>query len=140
MKLGKYFSLDELTVTHQKLNNTPGLLEIQKLKLLVQNLLDPVREMYDSPIYVSSGFRSLTLNKAVGGATKLISQHTKGEAADIDGVDNAKLFNFIRDHFDFDQLIWEEGNNLQPAWIHVSYKAKGNRQQILKFKNKKQVL
>lgn len=140
MILGKYFSLDELTVTHQKLNNIPGLLETQKLKLLVQNLLDPVREMFDSPIYVSSGFRSLTLNKAVGGATKLISQHTKGEAADIDGVDNAKLFNFIRDHFDFDQLIWEEGNNLQPAWIHVSYKAKGNRQQILKFKNKKQVL
>lgn len=127
MKLGKYFSLDELTVTHQKLNNTPGLLEIQKLKLLVQNLLDPVREMYDSPIYVSSGFRSLTLNKAVGGATKLISQHTKGEAADIDGVDNAKLFNLIRDHFDFDQLIWEEGNDQQPEWVHVSFKAQGNR-------------
>ncbi len=132
--------MNELTVTHQKLNNTPGLLEIQKLKLLVQNLLDPVREMYDSPIYVSSGFRSLAVNKAVGGATKPISQHTKGEAADIDGVDNAKLFCLIKDNFDFDQLIWEEGNNLQPVWIHVSYKAKGNRKQILKFKNKKQVL
>jgi hypothetical protein len=139
-KLGKYFSLEELTVTHENLDNTPDTISTQKLKVLVQNLLDPVREMYGLPICINSGFRTLAVNKAIGGATKPISQHTKGEAADLDCADNAKLFYLIRDHFDFDQLIWEEGNNLQPDWVHVSYKAKGNRKQQLKFKNKKQVL
>ena len=139
-QLGKYFSLEELIVTHENLDNTPDTIATQKLKVLVQNLLDPVREMYDFPICVNSGFRTLAVNKAIGGATKPISQHTKGEAADLDCADNARLFYLIRDHFDFDQLIWEEGNNLQPDWVHVSYKARGNRKQQLKFKNKKQVL
>jgi hypothetical protein len=138
-KLGKYFTLEELTVTNENLDNTPGDLAKQKLKALVKNLLDPAREMYGFPICVNSGFRTLAVNKAIGGATKPISQHTKGEAADLECADNAKLFYLIRDNFDFDQLIWEEGNNLQPDWVHVSYKAKGNRKQILKFKNKKQV-
>jgi len=139
-QLGKYFSLEELIVTHENLDNTPDTIATQKLKVLVQNLLDPVREMYGFPICVNSGFRTLAVNKAIGGATKPISQHTKGEAADLDCADNARLFYLIRDHFDFDQLIWEEGNNLQPDWVHVSYKARGNRKQQLKFKNKKQVL
>jgi len=139
-QLGKYFSLEELTVTHENLDNTPDTIATQKLKVLVQNLLDPVREMYGFPICINSGFRTQAVNKAIGGATKPISQHTKGEAADLDCADNAKLFYLIRDHFDFDQLIWEEGNNLQPDWVHVSYKARGNRKQQLKFKNKKQVL
>lgn len=139
-QLGKYFSLEELTVTHENLDNTPDATATNKLKVLVQNLLDPVREMYGFPICVNSGFRTLAVNKAIGGASKPISQHTKGEAADLECADNAKLFYLIRDHFDFDQLIWEEGNNLQPDWVHVSYKARGNRKQLLKFKNKKQVL
>lgn len=138
--LGKYFSLDELTVTHENLDNTPGPLHIQKLIALVQNLLDPVREMYGYPICVNSGFRTLAVNKAVGGATKPTSQHTKGEAADLDCADNARLFYLIRYHFDYDQLIWEEGSNLQPDWVHVSFKTQGNRKQILKFQNKKQVV
>lgn len=139
-QLGKYFSLEELIVTHENLDNTPGTVATQKLKVLVQNLLDPVREMYGFPICVNSGFRTLTVNKAIGGATHPISQHTKGEAADLDCADNARLYYLIRDHFDFDQLIWEEGNDRQPDWVHVSYKAQGNRKQQLKFKNKKQVL
>jgi len=139
-KLGKYFSLEELTVTHENLDNTPDTIATQKLKVLVQNLLDPVREMYGFPICVNSGFRTLAVNKAIGGATKPISQHTKGEAADLDCADNARLFYLIRDHFNYDQLIWEEGSNLQPDWVHVSFKAQGNRNQILKFKNKKQVV
>jgi len=139
-KLGKYFSLEELTVTHENLDNTPGQIEIQNLKELVKNILDPVREMYGFPICINSGFRTLAVNKAIGGVTKPISQHTKGEAADLDCADNARLFYLIRDHFNYDQLIWEEGSNLQPDWVHVSFKAQGNRKQILKFKNKKQVV
>ena len=138
-KLGKYFSLDELTVTHEILDNTPGPTARKKLKVLVDNLLDPLREMIDEPIAVNSGFRTLAVNIAIGGAQNPISQHTKGEAADIECFDNAKLFQVIREHFQFDQLIWEKGNDLQPDWVHVSYKANGNRNQILKYKNGKYI-
>ena len=138
-KLGKYFSLDELTVTHENLDNTPGPTARKNLKVLVDNLLDPLREMINEPISVNSGFRTLAVNKAIGGAQKPISQHTKGEAADIECFDNAKLFQVIREHFQFDQLIWEKGNDRQPDWVHVSYKANGNRNQILKYKNGKYI-
>lgn len=134
-KLGKYFSLEELTATHENLVNTPGPVALAKLKILVANLLDPLREMIDEPIAVNSGYRTLAVNKAVGGARKPISQHTKGEAADIECFDNAMLFQTIREHFQFDQLIWEKGNDRQPDWVHVSFKSKGNRNQILKHKN-----
>lgn len=76
-KLGKYFSLEKLTVTHENLDNTPGLIQIQKLKELVKNILDPLGEMIGEPIAVNSGYRTLAVNKAVGGAQKPISQHTK---------------------------------------------------------------
>ena len=134
-KLGKYFSLEELTVTHENLDNTPGPTACKNLKVLVDNLLDPLREMINEPIAVNSGFRTIEVNKAIGGALKPISQHTKGEAADIECFDNANLFQVIREHFQFDQLIWEKGNDLQPDWVHVSFKSKGNRNQILKYKN-----
>ena len=134
-KLGKYFSLEELTVTHENLENNPGPTELLKLKELVKNILDPLREMINEPIAVNSGFRTLAVNKAIGGALKPISQHTKGEAADIECFDNANMFQVIREHFQFDQLIWEKGNDRQPDWVHVSFKSEGNRNQILKFKN-----
>ena len=134
-RLGKYFSLKELTETHVNLDNTPGPIALRKLKTLVANLLDPLREMIGEPISVNSGYRTLAVNKAVGGSQKPISQHTKGEAVDIKCSNNAKLFQTIRNHFQFDQLIWEKGNSKQPKWVHVSFKSKGNRNQILKYKN-----
>ena len=134
-KLGKYFSLEELTVTHENLDNTPGTAALINLKELVVNVLDPIREIISEPIYVNSGFRTIAVNNAVGGARKPISQHTKGEAADIDCFDNTTLFFILRDNFQFDQLIWEKGNDQHPDWIHVSYKRKGNRNQVLKYKN-----
>ena len=134
-KLGKYFSLEELTVTLENLDNTPGPIHIQKLKELVKNILDPLREMINEPIAVNSGYRTVAVNKAVDGAQKPISQHTKGEAVDIECFDNAKLFQTIRDHFQFDQLIWEKGNDRQPDWVHVSFRSNRNRNQVLKYKN-----
>lgn len=139
-KIGKYFTLEELTVTYEELDNTPGIIETKNLRLLVKNLLDPLRKMIGEPIIVNSGYRSLAVNKAVGGATKPVSQHTKGEAADIECYNNAKMFYLIRDHFLFDQLIWENGNKRQPDWVHVSYKTKRNRNQIFKHKNGKYIV
>lgn len=134
-KLGKYLSLEELTVTHENMNNTPEPTARKNLKVLVDNLLDPLREMIHEPKALNSGYRTLAVNKAVGGAQNPIIQHTKGEAADIECFDNAMLFKTIRNHFQFDQLIWEKGNDRQPDWVHVSFKNKGSRNQILKHKN-----
>ena len=48
------------------------------------------------------------------------------------GPTNLEIFNYIRYNLDFDQLIWEEGDDQSPAWVHVSYSAKQNRNQVLK--------
>lgn len=131
MNLSKNFTLEELTVTSSGLPNVPTEMEIEKLTQLVNNILQPLLDMLGKPIKVNSGFRSLAVNKAIGGAAT--SQHCKGEAADIETDNNAELFSTIREHFSFDQLIWEGGNDSQPNWVHVSYKTEGNRMQVLKM-------
>lgn len=133
MVLSKNFTLEELLVTNSKLPNTPSDVEINNLKLLVVNVLQPLRDMFGESIHVNSGYRSPAVNKAIGGAPT--SQHCTGQAADLDCSDNAKLFHLIADFFDFDQLIWEGGNNTQPSWVHVSYKSANNRRQKLKMQN-----
>jgi len=57
----------------------------------------------------------------------------KAEAMDIK-ID-AKGFHFIKDKLEFDQLIWEFGNEENPSWVHVSYSSK-NRKQVLKATKK----
>lgn len=130
MNLSKNFTLEELTVTSAHLPNTPTETEIARLTALVQNVLQPARELLGKPVRINSGFRSVDVNKAVGGADS--SQHCLGEAADLDCADNAQLFQLIRTHLPFDQLIWEGGNDIQPEWVHVSYKA--NRKEVLKMR------
>lgn len=139
MKLGKYFTLEELIVTKTNLLNVPNQSQILALSGLVNNILDPVRELYAKPINVNSGFRSQRVNDATPNASHT-SQHIKGEAADLDNdIDNAKLFYLIRDNFVFDQLIWEHGDDKNPAWVHVSYKTQGNRGEVLKTVGKKYI-
>lgn len=133
MDLSKNFTLEELTHTGSQLPNIPTGVEISKLKELVANLLQPLRDKYGKPIRVNSGYRSPAVNKEQGGTLKPLSQHCKGEAADIDTSDNAFIFQLIRTDFDFDQLIWEGDDNHQPSWVHVSYKTKGNRKQVLRM-------
>ena len=136
MKLGKYFTLEEMLITKTGLLNVPNQAEKVALSELVKNVLDPVRENYGNPITVNSGFRSKRVNDATPNASKT-SQHMKGEAADLNCADNAKLFKIIRENVVFDQLIWEAGNDVQPAWVHVSYKTQGNRGEVLRMKNGK---
>lgn len=133
MKLTDHFTLEELTDTATKLPNKPGDVELDNLKKLAENVLEPARKMLDMPITVNSGFRSISVNISVGGSKT--SQHVKGEAVDLDCDDNAKLFNIIRNELEFDQLIWEAGNDKQPAWVHVSYCEGKNRKQVLRMKN-----
>lgn len=134
MKLGKYFTLEEMVATTSHYDNTPNSEQIGELSQLVTHVIDPLRELVGHSIHVNSGFRSLAVNKDKGGVDKPLSQHCKGEAADISSENSALLFKLIRDNFMFDQMIWEGGDDKQPEWVHVSYKTQGNRGEILKMK------
>ena len=127
----KYFTINELTKTSTGISNIPNAEHIANLIYLVENLLDKAREELGMPITVTSGYRSEAVNRRVGGVAT--SQHTKGEAVDLVCKDNAKLFNILK-KMNFDQLIWEKGNNIQPAWVHVSLKRIGiNRKQVIRL-------
>ena len=129
----KYFTVSELirsdTAQQKGIDNTPPPAIKVKLTSLINNLLDPIREVWGSPISVNSGYRCPVLNKAVGGVST--SQHQKGEAADITVGSpelNRQLFDLIATgDFDFDQLIDES----HYSWIHISFAAGKNRHQIL---------
>ena len=131
MNLSKHVTLKEFQVsgiaTLRNLNNQMNESQIASAKLLCENVFEPLRIYLNTPIQISSGFRSLQVNRLIGGAKT--SQHTKGEAMDLQI--GAKGFNFIKDKLDFDQLIWEFGNEENPAWVHVSF-SKRNRKQVLK--------
>jgi len=108
---------------------------IANLKKLAENVFEPIRANFRQPIRISSGYRSQSLNAAIGGATN--SQHSTGEAIDIDmegtKITNKEIFNFIKEKLNFDQLIYEFGNNTEPDWVHVSFKANGQqRKQVLR--------
>lgn len=130
--LSKNFTLQELTVTGSNLPNVPTSAEINHLQALVTNVLQPLRDIYGKPIKINSGYRSQAVNKAIGGATN--SQHLTGEAADLDAADNAAIFLLIRQQLPFDQLIWEGGDDHQPAWVHVSFSNTHNRKQVLRMR------
>ena len=131
MKITTHFTLSELTKTSTGIENKPNSQQTRALITLCGKVLQPLRNMYGAPIHVTSGYRSPAVNKAVGGARN--SQHMLGEAADITVYSregNKKLFEIIRDHLSFDQLI----NERDFSWIHVSFKSVGgNRRQVLKL-------
>lgn len=120
------------TAIKRGIDNTPGPEELTAMKMLAENVFEPVRDHFGKPIKVNSFFRSKGLNRAVGGSST--SQHVKGEAIDISGIgmSNKDLFDYIKQNLDFDQLIWEFGNDSEPQWIHVSYKKDKNRKNVLR--------
>lgn len=140
----KYFSVEELCESDiakkYNINNEPSESIRANLVYLIENLLDPIRELYGKPIYVSSGYRCPTLNnhpKIKGSKT---SDHLKGFAADIyakDPADNIKLFEIAKSLPEWDQIINEKpkGLNNAPRWVHVSLRRAGNRKQVLLYKN-----
>lgn len=128
-QLTKHFSLSEMTVTTTGLVNIPNCTQVDNLRYLCLYVLEPARVGIGMPIKVNSGFRCIKVNKAVGGKDN--SQHREGKAADLTCDDNAKLFNFIKDNLEFDQLIWEKGNLVSPKWVHVSFNKGRNRRQII---------
>jgi hypothetical protein len=138
MKLSSNFSLKELTASQtaerKGINNNPNEDQIDKLKLLCENVLQKVRDHYSKVVTVSSGYRSPELCVAIGSSQN--SQHAKGEAADFEifGLSNAELCKWIADNLEFDQMILEYHKLDEPnsGWIHCSYKSEDNRKQILR--------
>ena len=138
MKLSENFTLEELTYSKtaddKKISNIPKVEHIKNLQLLCDHILQPIRDAFQLPIKINSGYRSPELCLAVGSTIK--SQHTEGKAADfeIDGIPNLQLANWIFKNLDFDQLILEYWNPSEDnsGWVHCSYNKDNNRKQCLK--------
>lgn len=141
-KLSANFSMKEFvhsdTAKRKGIDNNPGLEHAEAALELFEHIVQPIRDHFGESIFLSSGYRSHALNKAIGGSQT--SQHSKGEAVDIDmddrkGPENEDIFHYIRENLPFDQLIWEFGDSKRPDWVHVSYKKGGpQRGQILAAK------
>ena len=139
MRISKNFTLAELTksntATRLGILNVPDKEGIHKLRLLATTILQPLRNAVGA-LRVTSGYRSESLNKAIGGSFKLdengnyvaLSQHCKCEAVDLQFVkrgsmDNMRIFNAIINHaIEFDQIISEyhDPNRVGSGWVHIS--------------------
>ena len=122
------------TATRRGIDNVPNKEQLSNMKLLAEKVFEPLRAYVGGPIKINSFFRCEELNKAIGGSSK--SQHCHGQAIDIDDtfgrMTNAEMYEFIKDNLDFDQMIWEFGDDENPAWVHVSYVSeKENRNRCL---------
>ena len=121
-----HFTIEELyaseTAKRLGIDNKPSVQKMINLVYLAANVLEPLRVAMGEPVKINSGYRCEKLNKAVGGVYN--SQHLKGQAADIcidgDMAKGRRWFNYIRDHLNFDQLIWEHDKS-GTYWIHVSF-------------------
>jgi zinc D-Ala-D-Ala carboxypeptidase len=140
MKLTANITLDEMTksdIAERKgINNNPSPKQIDNLKALAVNILQPVRSEFDKPLIIRSGFRCAELNIEIG--SSINSQHcadNNSAAADfeIPGVDNKELAQWIRDNLIWDQIILEFYKDGEPSsgWVHCSYSSDLNRKQSL---------
>ena len=136
MNLSRNFTLSELTKSdtaiRKGINNNPNAEQIEKLKALCENILQPVRDHFGR-VKVTSGYRSSELCLAIG--SSINSQHAKAEAADFEviGTSNAELADWIYSNLEPDQLILEffEPSEPNSGWIHCSWVPEGRRAQFL---------
>ena len=112
-----------ITALRLSLDNKPSQFELGNMKELAEKVFEPLRKWVGGPIRINSFYRGEALNKAIGGSSR--SQHCKGQAMDIDdgrcNKTNAEMFNWIKDNLEFDQMIWEFGDDENPNWVHISY-------------------
>lgn len=147
MRLSNNFLLSEFTKSNTALrlgiDNTPTEEVIYNLTQLCRYVLQPIKDYYTQiapidkiAVIVSSGFRCLQLNRAIGSSDR--SQHILGMAADfeIPGLSNLEVATWIRDNLEFDQLILEYYDESDPnsGWIHISFNPNGNnRNDVYRF-------
>jgi len=137
MKLTNNFTLNEMTKSDTALRlgleNEPDDTQLENLKALCENVLQPVREHFAKGVKVNSALRTLPVNRAIGSGDN--SDHVKGMAADIEipGVANADLAQWIVDNLEFRQVILEFYTPGIPdsGWVHVAYNPADNKKQVL---------
>lgn len=133
LRLSASFYLDEFIISQvaerHGYKNEPNEKQIENLRLLCVNVLQPLREIINVPIFINSGFRSFDVNAAVGG--RFNSQHLEGKAADfiVHSLNLVDVFNIVLQKLSFDQLIYEFGK-----WIHVSWNGELNRKEVMTSK------
>jgi hypothetical protein len=139
MKITEHITYSEachsFTAKRLGISNVPSEYQMWNMVVTAAQVFEPLREWVGGPIKINSFFRSIDLNKAIGGSSK--SQHCEGRAIDLDDVyghkTNAEMFKYIDENLDYDQLIWEFGDDNNPDWVHVSYvDAETNRKRKLK--------
>jgi hypothetical protein len=148
-KISKNISYREATksatAARRGIENKPTDFQLANMKMVAEKIFQPLREHHGKPIAITSFLRSVELNKAIGGSKT--SQHLQGGengkeegAIDIDadvydnGITNADIFRYIMNNLQFDQLIWEFGDDNEPDWVHASYRKDANRKQLLQAK------
>ena len=139
MSISKHISYKEgvysRTAMRRGIKNNPNAEQMKNMVAIAEEVFEPLRAWVGGPIKINSFFRSPELNKAIGGSGK--SQHCHGQAIDLDDTfgraTNAEMFEFIKKYLDFDQIIWEFGDDENPDWVHVSYVSPDqNRNRCLK--------
>jgi|TARA_R100001510_G_C7565656_1_gene144051 hypothetical protein len=139
MKISDHISYAEAiksnTALRLGIENKPSGYQLTNMVGVAFNVFEPLRKWVGGPIKINSFFRCPDLNKAIGGSSR--SQHCEGRAIDIDDIfghkTNAEMFHYIKDNINFDQLIWEFGDENNPNWVHVSYVSEDeNRGRCLK--------
>lgn len=139
MSISKHISYKEgvysRTALRRGIKNNPNAEQMENMVAIAEEVFEPLRVWVGGPIKINSFFRSPELNKAIGGSGK--SQHCHGQAIDLDDTfgkaTNAEMYEFIKKNLDFDQMIWEFGDDENPDWVHVSYVSPDqNRKRCLK--------
>ena len=139
MKISDHVSFKEgvksNTALRRGIDNTPNRYEQTNMEVTAEKIFEPLREWVGGPIKINSFYRCEELNRAIGGSSR--SQHCQGRAIDLDDTfgykTNAEMFEYIRNNLSFDQLIWEFGDDTNPAWVHVSYVSEDqNRLRVMK--------
>jgi uncharacterized protein YcbK (DUF882 family) len=134
MKLSNNFKLNELiyssTAEVNRINNYPSPVEIDNLRALCENILQPIRDKWGSPLYVNSGYRSPILNRKVGGVPT--SYHCSGNAVDITTKDvnkNKELFKMIVEMIKNKEItVGELIDESRYSWLHISNPVKEENQ------------
>ena len=138
LRLSPHFTLGEFTrsITAERLHirNEPDFEQIEAMRHLCQEVLEPLRQHYGKPIRITSGYRCPLLNEAVGGVGN--SQHQRGEAADLSVPSEAVArdwFQWIVRNTNFDQLLFEHSSRMRNRWLHLScrWDRKRNRHQAI---------
>ena len=138
-KISKHISYKEgiksNTAMRLNIDNSPEEYHLGNMNAVAINVFEPLREWVNGPIKINSFYRSVALNKAIGGSSR--SQHCEGRAMDIDDTfrykTNAEMYKYIKENLSFDQMIWEFGTDKNPDWVHISYVSEEqNRNRCLK--------